>query len=265
MSLPPMQLDLSVGMEPAKDAKDPKKTPDAPKPATSVSAGPVAPAGASGPRVYVTITDSKVFGDQAGVPKDAAEIVEKLKGSVISFAVTDTGPVGFKRELPADPKADAALRGLDEVALRAIEQVIGEFFITAPDKAMGEGGYYMLTDRLDSMGVEVVRYRVFTVSKVMGDQAVISIDQKQYATSPRIDLPELGGQVNKIGIAQYVVQVKGQMVAAPGHFMPTDAALDMQTVAVLPGSNDRTQKIPIDIQAKLGELPTQPPQDEPPQ
>ncbi len=201
--LPPFRVGLVIGPEKHGDDapkdkdkdKDNKKTP--PKSASSAQASSSAsaapapslpPLTIAGPRIAAVIDDMKLEGSDEAMPKELVA----FKGSAVSFTLTDTGPVEFRQVLApgADPKLD--------FVLRAVEECLSALYVAAPDKPVGEGGYYIVADREMSLGVDVVRYRVFKVVKVLGDTAILSLDEKQYATQPRIDLPQLADQLSKL-------------------------------------------------------------------
>jgi hypothetical protein len=268
-----------IGPERAKlsEKKGEKDKPaEAPKPkaSASASAGPAVapppsqPITAVGPRVYVTITNVAVAGgNNDRLPKDVIDLLEKLRGSVVSFTMTDTGAADFRRDLanPDDATSNAPVR---DIALRSLEDALSGMYVPTPPKPIGAGGYYIVADRVGSLGVEVIRYRVFKVTKVNGNTASIALDLKQYATGPKLDLPQLGEKIAKLPLSEYTVQGKGFLDVVPDRVFAKAAAYDMPIQAILGGDKGTKGTLAMEIRAQLGDtlpegLPQQGPDDQP--
>jgi hypothetical protein len=217
-ALPPLELSL----ETAKVGDDDKKKPDA--------KGDEAPAPPGDPRYVTKLVDLAIAGD-AAVPKQMADTLAKMKGSTLTFTLTPTGPMAFERKLAKD--ADPAL----EIALRAVEDSITAVYVPTPSQPVGEGGYWMVTDRRPALGVDVVRYRVFRVVKVEGDVALLGVDIRQYAADDRVDLP-LGPQLAGASLDTYGCAAKGAVDLAPKTIFPGAAqiALRVQAGVLPPGA-----------------------------
>src|SRR5262249_21789066 len=138
---------------------------------------PLANAPPADTRVVAKVAGAALAKTQPGsIPREVAGEVAKLKGSTIQFTVGRNGVVGeFKSQLSKDasPQLASMLDGLAD-GLSAL-------WTPVPDKPVGSGAYWITTDRATSLGIDVLRYRVFRVQKVQGDTASVTIDTRQYA------------------------------------------------------------------------------------
>jgi hypothetical protein len=135
------------------------------------------------------------------MPKDMADQVAKLKGSEIKWQLTPDG-------LMSDPTyslAKGADGGLEQL-LRQLSEGLTLSTPALPQKPVGAGAYWMVTDRLSSGGIDVVRYRVFRVEKVEKDKATLSMDVRQYAAKSDID----AGEGQKLTVDQFESLGKGK-------------------------------------------------------
>jgi len=220
-ALPPLEITLET-------TKLEAPKPDAAAKGAEAKAAEPAPAGEA--RWVTKLSELKIAGD-AAVPKQMADTLAKMKGSSLSFTLSPTGPIAFERKLAKD--ADPAL----EIALRSIEDTLTSLYVPTPSEAVGEGGYWMVTDRRTALGVDVVRYRVFRVVKVEGDVALLGLDIRQYAADDRVDLP-LGPQLAGASLDTYGCAAKGAVDLAPKTLFPSAAqlALRIQAGVAPPGA-----------------------------
>ena len=241
--LPPLIIDLTVGPEKIEGTKEKGDKGD--KPAASASAA-VEPAKGP-PRVVATVGAVNLAEGAKEAPKELTDALGKLKGSTISFVLTKTGPVDVQRKLAKDAEKQLDLH------LRAIAEGLSGLYVAAPDKPVGVGGYWMVTDRHQSMGVEVIRYRVFKVTKVEGNNASVSLDVRQYAVNDKIDIPELGPQLQGLSLGRYQTQGKAVLDLEPGHVFPPAAAFKLEEqLGVGPGGQ---KGLPIQIVTQIGTTP----------
>lgn len=247
--LPPLVIDLTVGPEKSESKDKPEKPGDKPAPSASAAVAP-----SSGPpRVVATIGDVSLAEGGKGAPKELTDALSKMKGSSVSFVLTKTGPVDIKRQLNKDAQKQPELGKLLDLQLRAISEGLSSLYVATPDKPVGVGGYWMVTDRHQSMGVEVVRYRVFKVTKVEGKNASVSLDVRQYAVNDKIDLPELGGQLDGLSLGRYVTQGKAVLDLEPGHVFPTAAAYKLdEQLGFGPGGQ---KGLPVTVVTQIGATP----------
>jgi hypothetical protein len=104
-----------------------------------------------------------------------------------------------------------------------------------PDKPVGAGAYWMVIDRAGTLGIDIVRYRVFRLEKVDGQKASISIETREYSASGEADL---GGQ-GKLFIMQFDSQ--GKSTATFGGGLPVLKDLDQKIQAAVGQQADKPQ------------------------
>jgi hypothetical protein len=160
----------------AKDAKDKKAGADAPKKAEEGGA----PAGLQ----VVAKIESVGVSAQKGSPEELAKIFGKLKGSQLRYsAMPDGSARDFSYEIAKD--ADPNLESAFGMLVEALSMMVAPL----PSKPVGAGAYWMVTDRASSSGVEVIRYRVFRVTKMDGGQPTLSMELRQYAADGVMRVP----------------------------------------------------------------------------
>lgn len=203
--------------------------------------------------VAVELRSIEVVGAETmALPKQVTEALDSLKGSVIQLKVRGNGPAETSFKL-----ADKGEAGLENV-VRATMDVVSSLWLPVPSKPVGAGGYWMVTDRLPSFGVDVVRYRVFKVESIDDKSARLSVDVRQYATSDAIALPE----TKNVTLAQYDHQGNGKLVYSSAGVLPESAEILVRTQALLapPGAKNQgaqMQVAPMQIEVQ-GELATAP-------
>lgn len=180
--LAPLALDL---VWKADKPKDEKKDKDAPPP--------------SGQPVVVKLASVKAL--RGDVPKE----LEKLKDVVIRYRLSRSGII---TDLVVEPPKEST--PAIDLAMGSLEDVIHEATMPLPDKPVGVGANWMVTDRTRSSGVEVVRYRVAKVEKIDGKNVTISVEVRQYAANPKLVLPVLPKDAT-VSLERYESQGKGQL------------------------------------------------------
>lgn len=221
-ALPPMAVRLSIAPRGSKDKK-PKKA-DETKGAAEAPAADAAPTETT---IVAEITEAAVAGMQPGsIPKQLSDEIGKLKGSTLSWPIGPNGPGRVDHTLAkgADP-------GLD-IALEAIEESLGAFLVPTPDKPVGEGATWMVTDRTSSMGVDGVRYRFVKVDDVDGDTAKLSVQIRKYGATDKLDLP-LGPQMAAASLEAIDAQGKSQLTLVPRAWLPDSGEVSSRLAASL--------------------------------
>ena len=97
----------------------------------------------------------------------------------------------------------------------------------------------MTTDRVSSMGMDVLRYRVFRIEKLEHDELTLSIDSRQYATDEHAPIPGAppGAAVSMEGFES---QGKGDVTLPGKSFVPARGKLNLRaTVRAKVGGNQR--------------------------
>jgi hypothetical protein len=153
------------------------------------------------------------------LPKDIADQIAKIKGTELHYQV---GPDGMLSDLAyalpkdADPGIETVVRALSEVLVLAA--------LPVPQKPVGAGAYWMVTDRASTAsGVDVVRYRVYHVDSVENGHAVLSVDIRQYAAKQEVDTGRTG---QKLAIDRFDSQGKGKLEWSAAGLLPLHAELN---------------------------------------
>ena len=267
-SLPPLDLKVHVGppgsapvQAAPSDAKPAGKKPSAgasASAASSASAGPaVAPPAAPGADrpLVVTIIGATVAGAGEGdVPKPLKQLLDAMKGGTIDFTMTKTGPSRFARKFATAP--DAQSLQLLDLEFGAIEDTLTAMYTPAPEKPVGEGAFWMVTDRRSSYGSDVVRYRLFRVVKIDGDQATLSIELRQYAADPSSTLLAALGMPDAV-MGAYAVDGKGVTLVVPNSRWPNQGLLQQRMAAQVmpPGAEPNApsaREFRIEVNVQLG-------------
>ncbi len=254
---PPAPAPLPGGSS-APDAPKPEK----PKPAPTGSAAAGAPAAPAdlGP---IATADQPMVATIANVmlpnvEEPPKELIDALKGTVIRFTMTKTGPTGFSHTFPKD--SDPQLVQTLDLQIGALEDAFSALYTPAPDKPVGEGAYWMVTDRRKSLGAEVIRYRVISLAGLHGDNAELSIQIKQYMVDDKSALTSLVKMENPI-VVEYEAAQKGAMVIGPGSRYPKEGQLEAQIeTTVMPAAakgNPQAPRAPLSIQMLVQTGPIQ--------
>jgi hypothetical protein len=174
--------------------------------------------GATFPRSFRVIGKVASVAPGGSLPKEVADQIAKIKGTEIHYQV---GPDGALSDL-ADVLPKEADPGIDSV-VRALTEVIGLAVLPVPEKPVGVGAYWMVTDRTTTAsGIDVIRYRVYHVESVENGHAVLSVDIRQYAAKGEVDTGR-GGQ--KLGVDRFDAQGKGKVEWAAAALLPLKGEL----------------------------------------
>jgi hypothetical protein len=113
----------------------------------------------------------------------------------------------------------------------------------------------MVTDRAQSTGVDVVRYRVVRLEKQENGHASLSIQTRKYATSDKLDLPVANGGGQKLSMAMFDAQGKGSIELGLKDLFPGSGSLDDKLQAGLDtgGGPQRQAVLEIDTNATIGQ------------
>lgn len=205
--------------EPEKGAK-PKPPAPAGSASASASAGPAPNAppapmptlapGADRPLV-ATLVDFSPDGEMG-----------KGINATIQFTLTKAGATGFKRSskiVATDPQQAAS----DDFLLGSIEELLLGLYTGVPDKPVGAKAMWTVTDRRTSFGSDVVRYRLFQVEKVEGDEMALQVIFRQYAASDGNALLKDG----EIVFGAYGFEGGGKLQVSPKALLPKNAMLQV--------------------------------------
>jgi hypothetical protein len=242
-------IDFALSIKADKPKADKNKAPDAKE--------PTAPAGSR--LMLAKVTEATLSAKQPGsMPKEIGDQVKKLKGSQIRFTLAENGAgtsytVQLAKE--ADPNLDAPLQ--------AAVEAMSIMTVPLPSKPVGVGAYWITTDRADSFGIDVVRYRVFRVEKIDQGNVTLAIECRHWATDNKISLA-LGADKTDLSVQQFESQGKGTIVHGATPFVPGtgDISQRTQAVALIARGNQPPQPVPIQTEL-TGKLHTAQPDAKP--
>jgi hypothetical protein len=236
-ALPPLALRLSIGPRADKKKAAGADLAGAAAKPKGEAVEVAAPPGET--LIIAEITEAAVAGMPAGqIPPQLGEAIAKLKGSTVSWPLGPTGPGRIDHKLAA-----GAEEGLD-IALEAVEESLGALLVPTPDKPVGEGATWMVTDRTSSMGIDGVRYRFVKVEDVDGDRATLGVTIRKYAASDRLDLP-LGPQMSTASLDAIDAQGKSTIKLVPRTWVPDEGEVSSRLMAQLAppgGKNPQAQQ-----------------------
>ncbi|WP_437985620.1 hypothetical protein [Sorangium sp. So ce117] len=219
-------LELGVSFKAEKPADAPKEGAAA-RVASTASAAPT--------RVIAKITSAMLASMSiGGPPKQLADALARLKGSALRYELSPANAVSnLQFELSKD--ADPGLQPL----IGALGEAITLLTPPLPDKPLGAGAYWMVTDRVVASGAQlpVLRYRVFKIEKVEGGVVSLSVDTRQYAEGADLKLPSPNGEIT-MTIDRLDSSGKGTLTWSPSSFAPgvADASQRLQALLVPPGA-----------------------------
>ncbi len=110
------------------------------------------------------------------LPPSLGKAIGKLKGSRIFATLAPDGSLSGER-IELAKKADAALGDL----VAPLVEVLGLYFSPWPTEPVGQGAYWIATDRTTIAGMDVIRYRITKLEKLEGTQIAFSLDLRLWA------------------------------------------------------------------------------------
>jgi hypothetical protein len=178
------------------------------------------------------------------LPADAADAIGKLKGSEIRYTLAPNGVIsGLQATLSkdADPKLD--------LSFRVLVEAITLFNVPLPDKPVGVGGYWMVTDHSTPINVDVVRYRVFHVQQIDKDKATLTVDLRQYSVKDEVDLGAITAG-KKMKLDRFDSQGKAGINWSASSLLQPANEMSARVVLIQAGQRGG---LPLDITASSGE------------
>jgi hypothetical protein len=172
-----------------------------------------------GPKVWRVVGKVASLSVSPQLPRDASDKLGKLKGTEIRYTIGPTGgatDLGYTLAKDADP-------GLGEAVVKSLVDSIGFAVPPLPQKPVGVGATWMVTDRGSTFGVEVVRYRVYKIERISDGVPFLSLDVRQYAAK---DEAELG---QKMTVKQFESQGKGRMEWSAASLLPPRGEVSQRT------------------------------------
>lgn len=156
----------------------------------------------------------------ANVPeKELAPLMDKLKtlaGTRIAAVLEPNGALTKETFELAKGADEGAVE-----AVRALVETLGLFFSPYPTEPLGQGAYWITSDRGSLAGLDLLRYRVTKLEQLEGDQTATSVDLRLYAASPKTlpkGAPEGGLAVQFQGQGKATItRKKGQILPVQGN------------------------------------------------
>lgn len=212
--------------------------------ALAFAAQKAAAGGADDVDVVATVTSVKLQ-PSPGVPPELGAELGKLKGSKVEYRVSKNGAGNdFRYTLAkgADPGLDNALRSLTEA--------LSTLTLPFPDKPIGAGAYFMAVTREESVGAEVVAYRLVKVTEVKGDRVTLSINTKRYATSNRFDMPGVPKELGKLSLQEFESTADGNLEVQKGLPLPVTGELTQALNVGVKAEKQPNQPLGLQAQAR---------------
>lgn len=196
------------------------------------------------PQIVAKVLAIEIPGLGGKLPKEVAEGLEKLKkgleklkGSEVRYRLTSDGAMlDMSTSIPKDkdkapnPEVDPML----DIAMRGLLEAMTLTTVPLPTKPVGVGGYWIVTDRGTSFGIDVVRYRVFKVQKIEKGQATLTVETRQYAVKNEIELGAIA-QNQKITAEHFDSQGKGTISWVSSEILPPTSDVSQRTTVMIGG------------------------------
>ncbi len=200
--------------------------------------------GAEDVDVVANVTSVKLQPMQ-GVPPELGAALGKLKGSKIEYRVSKNGAGNdFRYTLAkgADPGLDNALRSLTEA--------LSTMTLPFPDKPLGTGAYFMAVTREQSVGAEVVAYRLVKVTEVKGERVTLDVNTKRYATGPRFEMPGVPAEFGKLTLEEFESTANGKLELQKGNSLPITSELTQVLNVGVKAEKQPNQPLGLQAQAR---------------
>ncbi len=188
-----------------------------------------------------------------GLPKELVDFFSRFKGSELRYQLSPKGVVsGLTATVSKDveaAKVEDGIRTMGDITFRAMVDSFMMMNVPLPDKPVGVGGYWIVTDRGTSFNMDVVRYRVFHVQKIDKGQAALTVDIRQYSVKEEIDLGALA-KGTKFKLDRFDSQGKGVAAWSSATILPPG---DEVSVRVMMAPAGQRGAIPLAVGAKTSE------------
>jgi len=138
------------------------------------------------------------------VQPGAEKALAKIGGATVTGTLANDGGL---RDAKVEVPKDAADVGF---LADSLADALGFLFVPVPKAAVGVGATWLVADRVRLNGMEFVRYRAATLQSIKGDDVVLGIDVRHYATSSE-SIPK---GVSTPGVETLAVESFGQATVA---------------------------------------------------
>ncbi len=155
--------------------------------------------------------------DELPLTDDDLKKFNTLKGTRVAAVITPNGGLTgetFELSKSADPTKMPAVR--------ALVDMISLFFSPWPGAPVGVGAYWIVSDRANMGGLDLVRYRVFKIEQLKGGELSLSVDLRMYAAGPGSVPP--GAPASSIAM-KFQGQGKAMLSRRRGQLLPIQGQL----------------------------------------
>jgi hypothetical protein len=194
--------------------------------------------------MLVTVTGTKLV-ELSGMGREFGSALEKLKGSRIEYRVAANGAGNdYRFTIPkgADP-------GLDNV-VRSLTEALATMTLPFPSEPIGSGAYFMAVTREQSVGVDVVAYRLVKVTNVKDDKLTLSVNTKRYATSDAFDMPGVPQDLGKLKLQEFQSTADGTLEVLKGTPIAVRSELTQTLNAGISAEKQPKQRLALQAQAR---------------
>jgi hypothetical protein len=189
--------------------------------------------------VSVRVTGAKV--DAPNVPKDVDDQFARIKGSKVEYTLLSNGtPSGFKVE---------AAKGAPDEFVRSLSDALALLSLPYPDKAIGAGGFFMVTSRDELMNLDLVTYRMVKVKEVTPEGVTLDVNTKRYSASRTLELPGIPPDMDKT-MAQFAAMSEGTVRLPVGAVLPTQGEINSMFAAQLAGGDPKRGGLGIQLNTR---------------
>ena len=194
------------------------------------------------------------------LPKEVEALFGGLAGAEVALPVDARGQVG-KAEVKVGKGVDPQLGSV----LGSLGDTLADLVVPLPAEALGVGATWMVTDRSLSGGIDVVRYRAYSLQSQSGGATMVSVQIRKYAASDRLALGAPGQE--PLTLQVFDSQGKGTFQLSSKAILPLAADVEdrIQGLLVPPGGagsgpdgKKRGMPIELSVQAVVSTLPTAP-------
>ncbi len=187
--------------------------------------------------VSARVLSATVAARPGSVPKQLADHVAQLKGSRVEYRVLPSGASqDFEFQLAKQAPAEFA------DVLQLLSDTLGAVSMPFPDKPVGTGAYWMVTERKGLLGIDTVSYHLVKVERVSGDEVTLNLNTKRYAADKDISL---AGMDEKLSLEEFQSASEGLLRIKQGAPLPDSGQIDFNLAGALAG--------PANVQAPGGQ------------
>lgn len=223
--------------------RGPKAETDDAEAAPSATAAP-----AGGIPVSFVIAKAKPSQTQQGqLPEGFDKIIASVEGSRFDVKLAPNGAFTEIKTVYGKGLEQAVMREFVDMARSALTL----FFPAMPSEPVGKDGFWIMGDKANLEGMDLIRYRVTKLSEVQADLFTFEIDVRHYVADP-FQVPNL---VRGKGLAAKAFEGpgKGVVMRKKGSFIPDQAEVVSQMVVYLanPENPQQAQPVQFSLQARL--------------